>query len=1168
MKGVKIFIGLYCAVCLITGCAVPLGEDYTLTRDGDGGDGITYITNYNLPDYVPIPAPGERPVNLLNRGDMDVVVEWKIWKDETEIDPPTPFETFLDNTVYKAVIRLTAKSGYAFSDTPFRYPPGKISSQLDDGGDSPRTVMVTYNDSHDADITFITDYNLQHYIPVPMYGERPVLMINTRADMSVQVLQWYVEEPKNSDRYIEIIDPEIFVFDLGSRYRADIRLKTTQDYRFIQGRDFTYTEGTTNINYIPDADPDVRRVSVTYVPTRIPVPISDFNLTPYIPKPVNGVTPVWSFAGVQYAGTVIWKNTETQTFLTGPFQAGTAYTAELSLSPASGYTMSGIGSSFFEHTGAESVVRSADSNVVTIKFPLSPGVGSPTIVYDTILTEYLPKPVNGVTPVMNIASTQYSGTVAWTPPHSTFQLGTPYTAVLTLNPVSGFTFAGIGQNVFSHGDAPNGVANPSSSGTVTIYFPEARPPSNPTITFGPANTENSALKLLKDRNSDNDQTLIDLSSGTESVPYSAVLVAGDTSPARVILDGHGRILNKTSSGTLITINGGVTLTLQNITLQGFADNDAPLITVRTGGKLILGTGAVITGNETSSEAGGIWVNGGELIINNGAVIKRNRARRGGGLLVSANGRVLMDNGTIGGSSGNDANSVSGALYAGGGVCMDSGVFDMYGGAIQSNHANFEQSAGGVIIGGGTFEHHGGFIKGNTGAARYSGGGVAVHRGGAFTMNGAAAYIADNLVQGEYSAGGLLCFSTTHNGQAIFDLYAGTITNNTADGLHSGGAVYVGGWTPGLSIEEPYVSMYGGTITNNNAGAVYSSGAVYCGVRGSFDMRGGTIMNNNAGAANSGGAVYCESNESFDMSGAVSVIKNNYAHSEHSGGAVYCGPEGHFHLEGGGTIMDNEASAPNSGGAVYIVGEAGKMGDFRIYDGVIQNNTAWGYYSGGAVRIESYGSLDMRDGSIKGNKALSQAAGYNSAGAVYMTGNGEFSLSGVIGGTASADANFAVIGANGVYAIDDTELRLANSSSSSARITGNTGYNNYGVYITSNHFWISGNSVITQDNRVFLGDGVMIDMYGLNIDGSEPVVNLVFQNPKKYNDYQAGATKVLMADGYENDAQGIITGIIDSIKDVFLYEGRPLVIQVSSQSEREPTETANHYYHYGFYNGVE
>jgi hypothetical protein len=336
------------------------------------------------------------------------------------------------------------------------------------------------------------------------------------------------------------------------------------------------------------------------------------------------------------------------------------------------------------------------------------------------------------------------------------------------------------------------------------------------------------------------------------------------------------------------------------------------------------------------------------------------------------------------------------------------------------------------------------------------------------------------------------------------------------------------------------------------------------------MSGGTIRNNNAGAGNSGGAVYCEFGDGagFVMIGTVPVIKNNAAVASNSGGAVYCGPAGRFRMEGG-TIMDNEAAATDSGGAVYIGGEAGKVGIFRIYDGgLIQNNTAWGYYSGGAVRIESYGSLVMWGGSIKGNKALSQAAGYNSAGAVYMTGNGEFIFSGVIGGTAPADANFALIGANGVYAIDDTSFELLNMNPSGGRITGNTGYNNYGVYITSNHFWISGDSVITQDNRVFLGDGVMISMDGLNTDGPEPVANLVFQNPKTYNAYQAGATKFLMAVGYEDTAQGIIEGIIDSIKDVFLYEGRPLVIQVSKQSERGSTENANYYYHYGFYNGVE
>jgi hypothetical protein len=1109
MKGLKFVIGVYCAVWLIAGCAVPLGEDYTLTRDGDPGAGITFITNYNLPDYVPIPAPGERPVNLLNRSDLDVVV---VWKDEAGMDLPTTFETFLADTVYKAEIQLTANPGYAFSGTFFTYPPGKINTQIDDGGDPTRTVTVTYNNTDLAHITFITDYNLQSYIPLPMFGEKPIRMISTRADVTGGAL-WYVKEPNSgdfNDLFEDINDPDDFTFELGAVYRANIWLEPKTDYRFKPDGVFTYTEGITDINPMPGPEPDIRRVIVTYMPTRIPVPISDFNLTPYIPKPVNGVTPVMSFAGVQYAGTVSWKNTNTQTFLTGPFQADTAYTAELSLSPASGYTLDGIGSNIFQHTGAESVANSAGSNVVTIKFPLSPGVGSPTIVYYTTLTDYLPKPVNGVTPVMNIASEQYSGSVAWAPSHSTFQLGTPYTAVLTLKAVSGFTFTGIGQDVFSHGAAPNGVTNPSSSGTVTIYFPDARPPSSPAIRFGPADTENSALKLLKERNSDNDQVLIELPSGPEEdVPYSANLLAGDTSPTRVILDGHGRILNKTSPGSLITINGGVTLTLQNITLQGYTDNDAPLITVRAGGKLILGAGAVITGNITSSDAGGIWVDGGNLIIINGAVIKKNRARRGCGLLVSANGRVLMDKGTIGGTQNNDANSVFGVfgIGGGGGVCMDSGSFDMYGGAIQSNYAESEQSAGGVIVGGGAFDLHGGLIKDNTARNRYSGGGVAVYGDGIFTMNGAAASITGNVAQEAYSGGGLSCFNTADSGEAIFDLYAGTITHNTALGSHSGGAVYVGAWTEDFSIIQVDVRMYGGTITDNRAGAlaVNSGGAVYCGFMGEFNMYGGTITDNTAEAADSGGAVSCE----FD-------------------------------------------------------------GEFSMMNGTIKDNTAWGLNSGGAVRLSSSSGFTMSGGSVKGNKALSNVSDRPSAGAVYMTGEGGcYTEGGTIGGTTLADANTALIGANAIYAAGETSLSVG------GKITGNTGNNNYAVYITSTNvlhaFTIGGRGMITQNDRVFLGPGVMVFVTYLNPDpNAGPVANLFCANPIKYSVNPTSATKLLFASSAYNPNFGsneptTKTGRdkINEVKDFFRYGDSPVTIEAPSS----PEQIYSWFYYHGYYNGA-
>jgi hypothetical protein len=74
MKGLKILIILGSTALLIGGCAVPLGEDYLLTRDGSD---VIYISDYNLQTYVPIPRAEDPPVTTINnRGDLDVDVAW------------------------------------------------------------------------------------------------------------------------------------------------------------------------------------------------------------------------------------------------------------------------------------------------------------------------------------------------------------------------------------------------------------------------------------------------------------------------------------------------------------------------------------------------------------------------------------------------------------------------------------------------------------------------------------------------------------------------------------------------------------------------------------------------------------------------------------------------------------------------------------------------------------------------------------------------------------------------------------------------------------------------------------------------------------------------------------------------------------------------------------
>jgi hypothetical protein len=68
-------------------------------------------------------------------------------------------------------------------------------------------------------------------------------------------------------------------------------------------------------------------------------------------------------AGPGYTGTVIWSGSP------GTFAPGTTYTATITLTPTSGYTLTGVTANLFTVAGATSVANSANTGVITAVFP-------------------------------------------------------------------------------------------------------------------------------------------------------------------------------------------------------------------------------------------------------------------------------------------------------------------------------------------------------------------------------------------------------------------------------------------------------------------------------------------------------------------------------------------------------------------------------------------------------------------------------------------------------------------------------------------------------------------------------------------------------------------------------------------------------------------------------
>ena len=107
-----------------------------------------------------------------------------------------------------------------------------------------------------------------------------------------------------------------------------------------------------------------------------------------VTAPVKGLTPVrTTIAGTGYTGTVAWSGSP------ATFAGATIYTATITLTPTSGYTLTGVTTNFFTVAGATMVTNSANAGVITAVFPATayivgdtgPGGG---IVYHVATTPF------------------------------------------------------------------------------------------------------------------------------------------------------------------------------------------------------------------------------------------------------------------------------------------------------------------------------------------------------------------------------------------------------------------------------------------------------------------------------------------------------------------------------------------------------------------------------------------------------------------------------------------------------------------------------------------------------------------------------------------------------------------------------------------------------------
>ena len=153
----------------------------------------------------------------------------------------------------------------------------------------------------------------------------------------------------------------------------------------------------------------------------------------------------------------------------------------------------------------------------------------------------------------------------------------------------------------------------------------------------------------------------------------------------VTLDLNGHVITMTGIGSVIKVNSGGNLTLQDS--DSTAEHD----------DTTLPAGGVITNYYPGAEGRGVLLDGGSFTMNGGTIYNC-RSGNGGGVCVQNNGSFEMTGGAI-------SKCFSGAS-GGGGVYVNNGSFTMTGGAIYDCVAAY---GGGVAVGGGSFTMNGGSI---------------------------------------------------------------------------------------------------------------------------------------------------------------------------------------------------------------------------------------------------------------------------------------------------------------------------------------------------------------------------------------------------------------------------------------------------------------------------
>jgi len=405
---------------------VPLILYYAGTNDT--------VINIAAIEGVTAPVTGATPVTVITENDQyGGDITWE----------PNP-TVFAPATHYTATITLTAKTGYTLQGVAanfFTVAGAKSTGNLANSGVITVVFPTTAGTENNPAIIDIAEIN---GVTVPVTGGTPVAIITENAQYRGTVT-WNPDHP--------IFEPKI-------KYTATITLIAKYGYTLqgVAANFFTVTDAVSASNSV-NSGVVTAMFSETYIDTTI-----NISAIAGITVPITGETPGYIIPGTdQYTGNVSWSPAITTTFA-----SATQYTATITLTAKEGFTLNGVRANLFTVAGASSVRNGANSGVITAVFPKT----ATTIGIATITGVTPPK--TGGNPVTTISETaQYTGTVSWKTSAGVEHTGAfadnnIYTAIIILEPKTGYTLHGVKANLFTVAGAT--TSNPANSGVITAIF--------------------------------------------------------------------------------------------------------------------------------------------------------------------------------------------------------------------------------------------------------------------------------------------------------------------------------------------------------------------------------------------------------------------------------------------------------------------------------------------------------------------------------------------------------------------------------------------------------------------------------------------------------------------------------------------------------------------------